>query len=174
MAGILGLTNSELQTFNGFLTARTNASPSRPLFLQYLRLIAAAAGPQQAWLGSWPDQPAWDDPDWEAAHFELVLKQLQQLYALCAANLPATNAAQFTQGMANDNFFVAGLENLSREEKLQKLNHQKAVADYNVRRWQSYFENMPDSLDRVAEVRLVLTDANNQAVEFIRFSERNR
>ena len=174
VAGILGLTNSELQTFNGFLTARTNASPSRPLFLKYLRLIAAAAGPQQAWLGSWPDQPAWDDPDWEAAHFELVLKQLQQLYALCAANLPATNAAQFTQGMANDNFFVAGLENLSREEKLQKLNHQKAVADYNVRRWQSYFENMPDSLDRVAEVRLVLTDANNQAVEFIRFSERNR
>ena len=172
---LLGLTNKpELLSFNAFLTVQTNVTVFSPLFLKYIGQLAAAARPQQAWLGNWPDQPGWDDLSWQGSHFETVLKQLRVFYSLCASNLPPEAGAKLAEGMGPESYFVVGWEWLMRREKLQQLKNEKDIADYNVKHWQGAVDLMPDRLDKVDHVRLILRDANNQAVELIRFTERTR
>jgi hypothetical protein len=143
--------------------------------LSYLELVKQAARSQQPWLGTWPDQSGWGDPAWEDTHFDVVLKQLQQLYALCVAHLPPLVAGKFTEGMTNQNYFVAGWSSLSRDAVLAKWKKEKAVTDDIVHHWLLLMELMPDNLERIAEVGLFLNTPNNPPLEIIRFTnERKR
>ena len=136
--------------------------------------MTEAARSQQPWLGTWPDQSGWDEPAWENSHFEVVSKQLKQLYALCVTNLPPPVAGKFTEGMATGNYFMAGWSSLTRDAVLATWNQEKTVADDKVHHWQLFLEEMPDSLDQIAVVKLLLTTGNNPPVEIIQFTPLER
>ena len=165
---MLGLTNGDLVSFNTFVAAVAGRNPSAPLFLEYLRLMADTARPQQTWLENWPAYPDWGNPAWEANHFDLVLKSLQQFYDLWAANSPQSVAA-LAVGTAANNYFVEGWQNLSRTGAIAIYTQQKKIADDNVQQLENLLNSMPATLDQVAEVRLYLVDSGYH-LEVIRFT----
>lgn len=158
----LGLTNNELLSFDNYVAAHKGRKHSAKVFVNYLNKVVETAKSHQPWLGNWKTDP------------ESAPQQLQALYDLAAANLPAETVAELNEGNARANYFVAGWQHLRSKEAIEKLMEDKASVEARIQRLQACMAVVPDSLEHMTYARLFAVTGQNTQLEFLRFSNQKK
>lgn len=158
----LGLTNNELLSFDNYVAAHKGRRHSARIFVNYLNKVVETAKSHQPWLGNWKTDP------------ESAPHQLQELYDLLAANLPAQTVSELNEGNARANYFVAAWQHLRSSEATERLMEEKANIEARIQRLQACMAVVPDSLNRIAYARLFVATSQNTQLEVLRFSNQKK